>query len=357
MSGTERTYLRPVNFVDHPQRLDGAARRLAGGLVFFSHYELTRRDGAKRVSCEIVSPDALPDDARAIAERIEAPRAPLQLGERTLRFDEPLVMGIINATPDSFSDGGAYGDAEEAIQAAYAMEEAGAAIIDVGGESTRPGAAKVWEGDETQRIEPIIKRLAPGGSLVSADTRKASVMRAALGAGAKIVNDISGLLHDSEATDVVRDSGCPVIIMHSPSHGDDPHAGSTYEDVLYDVYDWLEDRVADLTAKGIARDKIIVDPGIGFGKSLADNLSLLNGLALFHGLGCPVMVGTSRKRMIGALSNEAPVDQRLGGSVALVTKALDVGVQLHRVHDVAETVQAVRVWRGLRDQALVDRPY
>lgn len=349
----QRTYLRPVNIVDHPQRLDGAARRLAGGLVFFSHYELTRRDGAKRISCEILPPDDLPEDARPIAERIESPRAPLVAGDRTLRFDSPHVMGIINATPDSFSDGGSYGDAEEAIQTAYAMEEAGAAIIDVGGESTRPGAAKVWEGDEVERVLPIITRLAAGGTLVSADTRKASVMSAALGAGARIVNDISGLLHDGQATEVVRAAGCPIIIMHSPSHGDDPHAGGTYVDVLYDVYDWLEDRIADLEAAGIERDKIIVDPGIGFGKSLADNLTLLNGLTLFHGLGCPVMVGTSRKRLIGALSNEAPADARLGGSIALVVKALDAGIQLHRVHDVHDSVQAIRTWRGLRDAALV----
>lgn len=352
-----RTYLRPVNIVDHPQRLDGAARRLAGGLVFFTHYEVVRRDGAKRLSCDVIAADAVPEDLRVLADRIEAPRPALAMGERTLRFDNPQVMGIINATPDSFSDGGAYADTEEAIQAAYNMVEAGAALIDVGGESTRPGAAKVWEGDEVERVLPIITRLATGGAIVSADTRKASVMREALGAGAKIVNDISGLLHDPQATGVVRDAGCPVIIMHSPSHRDNPHAGAGYEDVLFDVYDWLEDRIADLEATGISRSKIMVDPGIGFGKSLADNLSLMNGLTLFHGLGCPVLVGTSRKRMIGALSNEAPAAARLGGSLALVMQALEAGVQLHRVHDVSETVQAVRVWRGLRDQALVDKPF
>jgi dihydropteroate synthase len=178
-------------------------------------------------------------------------------------------------------------------------------------------------------------------------------MEAALGAGAAIVNDVSALLWDDRAMDVVARARCPVVLMHSPDPGQGGHGQGGYRDVLTDVFDWLEDRVAAVVAGGVDRARIIVDPGIGFGKSLADNLQLLNGLAMFHGLGCPVMLGASRKRMIGALSNEAPVEARLGGSVALALLGAQAGVQLLRVHDVAETVQAVRVWRGLRDRALV----
>jgi dihydropteroate synthase len=181
------------------------------------------------------------------------------------------------------------------------------------------------------------------------------VMEAALGAGARIVNDVSALLWDERAMGVVAKAGCPVILMHSPDPKKGPHGGSGYGNVLIEVFDWLDARIAAAVAGGIERSRIIVDPGIGFGKSLADNLALINGLTIFHGLGCPIMLGASRKRMIGALSNAAPTDARLGGSLALAMKGIEAGVQLLRVHDVAETVQAIHVWRGLRDQALVGR--
>jgi dihydropteroate synthase len=235
------------------------------------------------------------------------------------------------------------------------MAAAGAALIDVGGESTRPGAATVWEGDEIARTEPVVRGLANAGTLVSIDTRKAAVMESALAAGAAIVNDVAALLWDDRALEVVAKAGCPVVLMHSPDPAKGPHDGGGYGNVLTEVFDWLEARVAAVVAGGVDGKKIIVDPGIGFGKSLQENLSLLNGLAIFHGLGCPVMLGASRKRMIGALANEAPADQRLGGSLALALKGAEAGVQLLRVHDVAETVQALKVWRGLRDQALVGR--
>ena len=202
-------------------------------------------------------------------------------------------------------------------------------------------------------MAPVVERLVTAGALVSIDTRKAPVMEAALAAGAQIVNDVSALLWDERSPGVVARAGCPVILMHSPDPKAGPHGGSGYADVVGEVFDWLEARVDAVVAGGLDRARIIVDPGIGFGKSLADNLALINNLALFHGLGCPIMLGASRKRMIGALSNEAPVSERLGGSIALAMKGADAGVQLLRVHDVAETVQALRVWRGLRDRALV----
>lgn len=345
-------HLRPVQFADTPIGRDGEVARLAGGMQWFAAYEVIT-DGARRtVPIDEFEAGLGANDERAAAlhNAITSPRAPLTLGERTLRFDQPLVTGILNVTPDSFSDGGAQGDP---IAAGVAMAAHGAALIDVGGESTRPGAELVWEEDEKKRVEPVIRGLAAAGTLVSVDTRKAMVMEAALAAGAGIVNDVAALLWDDRALDVVAKAGCPVILMHSPDPKKGPHGEGSYGNVLTDVYDWLEARVAAVVAGGVDRAKIIIDPGIGFGKSLADSLSLLNGLALFHGLGCPIMLGASRKRMIGALSNEAPATERLGGSLALALKGAEAGVQLLRVHDVAETVQALRVWRGLRDQALV----
>ncbi len=350
---TAPLYLRPVQFVDTPVGRDGEVARLAGGMLWFAAYEVI--ENGQRRTVPISHLDALLQDERAASLHscITAPRPPLTLGERTLRFDQPLVAGILNVTPDSFSDGGKHpDDPAAAAGAGFDMATQGAALIDVGGESTRPGAATVWEGDEIARVVPVIEQLARGGTLVSVDTRKAAVMEAALAAGAAIVNDVSALLWDDRALEVVAKAGCPVVLMHSPDPAKGPHGGSGYNDVLLDVFDWLDARITAVVAGGVDRAKIIVDPGIGFGKSLSDNLAILNGLALFHGLGCPILLGASRKRMIGALSNEAPVSERLGGSIALAMKAVEAGAQLLRVHDVAETVQAVRVWRGMRDRAL-----
>jgi dihydropteroate synthase len=353
-----RLYLRPVQFADSPVGRDGDVVRLAGGLTWCSAFEVIARQSGERLVQRVVPVADLPDDARvpAILKRITAPRAPLRLGERVVRLDQPQAMAILNVTPDSFSDAGAHlGDAEAAAAFGIDMAAAGAAILDVGGESTRPGAAEVWEGDEIKRVVPVIERLARSGAAVSVDTRRAAVMEAALAAGAHLVNDVAALLYDPRALEVVAKVGCPVVLMHSPQPEKGPHGGSGYGDVLLDVYDWLEARVEAVVAAGVERDRILVDPGIGFGKSLQDNLALLNGLALFHGLGCGIVLGASRKRMIGALSHEAPVERRLGGSLALALKGAEAGVQLLRVHDAFETVQALRVWRGLRDAALVAR--
>ena len=346
-------HLLPTQFVASPVHLpDGAAARLAGGMQWFAAYEV-RENGARR-TVPVADIAGLGGRAQQLHARIIAARPPLQLGERTLRFDQPLVAGILNVTPDSFFDGGAHlGDPAAAAAAGTDMLVAGAAFVDVGGESTRPGATQVWEGDEIARTVPVVERLARGGALVSIDTRKAAVMEAALAAGAAIVNDVSALLWDDRALAVVGRAGCWVVLMHSPDPKQGGHGRAGYGDVATEVFDWLEARIDAVVAGGVARERILADPGIGFGKSLAENLQLLNGLALFHGLGVPLMLGASRKRLIGALSDEAPADQRLGGSLALALKGAEAGVQLLRVHDVAETVQALRVWRGLRDQALV----
>jgi len=358
LPGRAQLYLRPVQFADSPIERDGELARLAGGLNWFSAWELIAVEGGRRVLQRTVPVAELPADERlqAIATRFSAPRSPLKLGERVLRFDQPQVMGILNMTPDSFSDGGKHADdAEAAAGAGVDMASEGAAIIDVGGESTRPGAQEVWEGDEIKRVVPVIERLARSGTLVSADTRKAGVMEAALAAGAHIVNDVSALLWDDRALEIVARAQCPVVLMHAGDPRQGADGGHGYGDPLIEVYDWLEARIDAVAAAGVDRSRIIADPGIGFGKTLAHNLALLNGLALFHGLGVPLLLGASRKRIIGALSNEAPADQRLGGSIALALKGADLGAQLLRVHDVPETVQALRVWRGMRDAALIGR--
>lgn len=359
---SETLYIRPIALAESPQSEEGGAIRLGGSLAYASRFAVIRRDGAKIVSRELFSAreleaalPELPEEASTQWENLRKAHGSLQCGDRVLRLDQPQVMGILNVTPDSFSDGGQFlDDPEVANEHAASMLEAGAAIIDAGGESTRPGAAAVWEGDELKRVIPAIERLSAMGAAISVDTRRPAVMEAALAAGAHVINDVSALRHDPRSLELAAASQVPVVLMHAPGEGEDLHAGGDYADVVLDVFDWLKARRDAALAAGIAREKILLDPGIGFGKSMADNLALLNAVPLFHALGQPLLVGVSRKRMIGALSNEAPVHERLGGSIVLAMKALDAGVHVLRVHDVRETVQAVHVWRGLRDAALTD---
>jgi dihydropteroate synthase len=357
-----KIYLRPTGFVESPQRHEGESLRLAGTMLWFSQIEFITRDktSTQRQVVSVREWDAftaaLSHAARErcalLLERITAPRAALQLGTRTISLQQPQVMAIINATPDSFSDGGKNLDPDIAAKVAFSMTTAGAAIIDIGGESTRPGAALIGESDELNRVAPLIRRLAEAGAAISIDTRKASVMEGALQAGASMINDISALLYDDRAIEVARKSNVPVVLMHAPSQGSDPHKDGVYDDVVYDVFDWLEQRVSAVEAVGLWRAAILVDPGVGFGKTLADNLAIINNLAIYHGLGCALLFGASRKRLIAALANDAGVTDRLGGSIFLAMKAVEQGAHIVRVHDAAETVQAVQVWRGLRDAAL-----
>ncbi len=354
-----RTLLRPTGFVDSPFGHDGKVARLAGGLNWFASVELIGVDRHKRVSAELAPVEGIEnrfdDDMAAQWKALTSPRPALQLGERTVRLDQPQAMGIVNATPDSFSDGGQFADAAAAAEAGHDMARQGAAIIDVGGESTRPGAKLVWEGDEIERILPVIRQLAAGGAAVSADTRKSEVMTAALEAGARMINDVSALTYDDRSAGVIAAAGVPVVLMHHQGAPETMQDDPRYDDVLVEIYLWLEERIGAAEAAGIGREKILVDPGFGFGKNVSHNLELMNGLALFHSLGVPLVVGASRKRTIGALSGEAPTERRLGGSLAFALKAAEQGAQIVRVHDVFETVQALRIWRGLRDQALIPR--
>ena len=363
---TDQIYVQPMGLTNAPQSEHGNTIRLAGGMVYAHRFALTLvRDG--RVAERWLADPAtiaetlgqLPDSVAAEAERqwsnLTLSHPPLELGGRTVRLDQPQIVGILNVTPDSFSDGGKFLDDPEAGRDhAAAMVEAGASIIDIGGESTRPGAKATWEGDEIKRVVPAVEYCSAMGAAISVDTRRAGVMEEALRAGAHIVNDVSALRFDPRSIELVAATGCPVIVMHAPGEGTDLHGDGEYDNIVLDVFDFLANARDRALAAGIAPGKIILDPGIGFGKSVADNLTLLNALPLFHALGCPLMVGASRKRLIGALSNEVGAEKRLGGSIALATHAMNAGAQFIRVHDVFETVQARNVWRGMRDAALTD---
>lgn len=281
----------------------------------------------------------------AILARLTGARAPFG----PLQMDQPRLMGILNTTPDSFSDGNRYLSADAAKVHANAMIQDGADIIDVGGESTRPGAVEVAVEEELHRVAPVIHAIAAEGkTFISLDTRKSAVAQAGLAAGAGALNDVSGLRFDPRMGEVAASSGAPLILMHSIEAPDTMQAAAdtAYSDVLLDVYDGLEAAIDVALAAGVARERIVVDPGIGFGKTEAQNLAVLARLSLFHGLGCPILLGVSRKGFIGRISGEAQADQRGPGSMAIGLAALGQGVQILRVHDIRMHKQAIDLWRA-----------
>ncbi|MFN0114555.1 MAG: dihydropteroate synthase [Paracoccaceae bacterium] len=326
-------YVRPVAMSD-PARPPGAWT-LAGGWCWFDRAEVLDRRGSRG----LVAAADLPADVR---DRLTAPRVAFA----GLAMDRPRIMGVVNVTPDSFSDGGLYADAASAVAQGRALAEAGAEMLDIGGESTRPGAGEVSAAEETARVLPVIAALASGGATVSVDTRKAGVAAPALDAGARIVNDVSALTFDPALARLVATRGVPVVLMHVQGTPQVMQDDPRYDDVLLDVYDWLEERIAAAEAAGIPRGRIAVDPGIGFGKTVAHNLALIRGLSLYHGLGCPILLGASRKRFIGALAGEPQADRRGPGTLAVTLAAVAQGVQIHRVHDVAGARQALTLWQA-----------
>jgi len=257
------------------------------------------------------------------------------------------VMGIINATPDSFSDGGKALAREDALAQGRAMVSAGATLLDVGGESTRPGALPVPFAEEIARVVPAIEALAELGVPVSIDSRNAPVMAAALDAGAGVVNDVSALSYDPDAMALIARRGVPIMLMHALGDPRTMQDAPAYDHVSLDIYDYLEERITTCVAAGVSREMIVVDPGIGFGKTLEHNLVLLRDLPLFASLGCPILLGASRKSFIGRLSDGADAGNRLGGSLAAALAGARAGAQFLRVHDVEETVQALRVWMAI----------
>lgn len=268
-------------------------------------------------------------------------------GACSLDLARPAVMGIVNITPDSFSDGGLFADPVTATEHGRALLEQGAAIVDVGGESTRPGAVRVTAAEESARVLPVVAALAASGSCVSIDTRHAEVARACIAAGASIVNDVSGF-RDPAMVEVAAGCEAGALVMHMQGEPstmqDEPH----YDDVVAEVCAFLEGQAHRLEAAGVAAERIAVDPGIGFGKTLEHNITLLRGLRAIAALGYPVVVGASRKRFIGVISGEADPTLRLGGSVAAALYAAERGASVLRVHDVRETFQALSAWHAFQ---------
>ncbi|NQV21600.1 MAG: dihydropteroate synthase [Rhodospirillales bacterium] len=339
----------------------GEALPMAGTGLAFTLCELVVRGGnvdtsridRKTVSARDLASAAAPDlnRAAATAARLMAPRPPLRLDGRELSFDRPLVMGVVNVTPDSFSGDGTANDVALAVERARRFVCEGADLIDIGGESTRPGAKPVSSDEECARVVPVITALADLGVPLSIDTRRAVVMDAAVRAGASIINDISALGDDPASLDVAARSGAAVVLNHKQGTPRTMQKAPAYEDVLLDVYDGLAERIETAVAAGIPRARLIADPGLGFGKTPEHNLQLLGGLTLFQGLGCAILVGASRKSFIGALAGGMGPEARLPGSLAALLAAVQHGANIVRVHDVAETRQALIIWNGITQNA------
>ena len=326
-------YYRPI-VQTGPARPD-TALPLAGGWGWFSHVEVLSRASVP----EIVPVGHL---SAPVKTRLTAPRARIS----GLSMDRPHIMGSLTATPDSFSDGGAHYAVADAVNGARRMEAA--SILDIGGESTRPGAAFVESVVEIERTRPIVEAIRTAGlsQVISIDTRKADVAKAALDSGATLVNDVSGFTFDADLARLCAARSAPVCVMHAQGDPATMQENPQYDDVLLDVYDFLDAQINQLVSIGVSRDRIIADPGIGFGKTLQHNLHLLARLSLFHSLGVPILLGASRKRFIGTIGGAAQADQRMPGSVAVALTALQHGTQIVRVHDVPETAQAIALWRA-----------
>lgn len=309
---------------------------LAGGWVRFSRMERLQRGAV---------PEVVTEAPAAVLQALTSARPPL-LG---LEMERPRLMGIVNVTPDSFSDGGRWDSTDAAVAHGRALAAAGAEILDLGGESTRPGAAEVPIADETARVVPAIAAL-NGAAILSVDTRKAAVARAAVQAGAGLVNDVSGFDFDPRMAQTVAAGPAAVCLMHAQGVPQTMQDDPRYDDVLLDVYDALAERIARAEAAGIPRSRIVVDPGIGFGKTQAHNLAILRRISVYHGLGVPILLGVSRKGFVGAIGGARIAAERDPGTLALTLMAVQQGVQIHRVHDVAAAAQGLALWRALEQE-------
>ena len=363
-TAASRLRLRPFGLVSGAAAIavcqSGDGLALAGGPLAFTHGLITGVDAPGRAQNDkelLTVPDMLrwatqaardgDQGPAALIGRTAQPRSTFANMVLSGAGARPRIMGVCNVTPDSFSDGGDHAAPGPAIAFAQQLAGDGADIVDVGGESTRPGADPVAERVEIERVLPVIEELVAHGLPVSIDTRRAGVMRAAIDAGVALINDVSGLSDDPDALDVVAASNVPVVLMHMQGQPNNMQDDPSYADVVQEVYDALAGRIDACLDAGVAPERVAIDPGFGFGKTVAHNLELLTHLAQFHGLGCPIVVGLSRKSFIGARTGEEIPSARTAGSVAAALKALDQGVQIARVHDVAETRQAFDVWRAI----------
>ena len=344
-----RLYIRPIGLLwgDDAKAAvaSGTAGWMAGGPAAFTLAELILRDGQTTKSEQRSYRDILASRDRLIGERLDLitqPRARLAGTDPR----KPAVMGIINVTPDSFSDGGQYLRMEDAVAHGARLAGEGATIIDVGGESTRPGSEGISIAEERKRVIGIIGELSGRGHAVSVDTRKPEIMKEAAKAGAVLVNDVTALRFDPMSRPVAAALKLPICLMHARGEPRTMQVNPTYENVVLDVFDELESFIAQAEAAGLARQMLLADPGIGFGKTYRHNLEILQCLSLYHGLGVALVVGASRKAFIGALTEEKTAKHRVFGSLGAAIAAAAQGAQILRVHDVKATVQALAVWRA-----------
>ena len=337
-------YLIPRGIVSGPAAggavAAGLAVPLAGGPLAFAYAEAMEREAGAAATRRPLDLRAARGFAPELFDALMAARP------RWAGFDlaRPLIMGVLNVTPDSFSDGGDFADAAAAIAHGKALLEAGADIVDVGGESTRPGAAPVSPQDEAARVLPVVRALSGAGACVSIDTRHAAVMDQAVAAGARIINDVTALTGDAESPRVAARSGAALVLMHMLGEPQTMQADPRYADVTCDLIDYFAERLAALATLGVDRARIAIDPGIGFGKTVAHNVQLIDELAAFHACGCAILLGASRKSFIGRLSRGEAAKQRLAGTLAAHQMGWARGAQIVRVHDVAEACQARAVW-------------
>lgn len=342
-------YIRPLFSKHHTK--GALVKKLGSSNLKFSMIEILSRENNK-FSKKIISLTDVDNFTNKEKKIIKYQLKNIQKKRKSisgLKFDQPTIMGILNITPDSFSDGGKYASLSDAKNQFDKMVNQGANVIDIGGESTRPGAKSVSSQNEIKRLTPILKFLKKNKNKipVSVDTRKPEVMLSAIQYGSDIINDVSGLRYSKKSIPLLSKEKKPIIIMHSISTPKLMQNKINYKNIMLDVYDFLEKKIMECEKLNIDRSKIIIDPGIGFGKNVKQNLKLIENIALFHSLGVPILIGSSRKSFISKIIKNALVDNRIGGSLSSVIYCLSQGVQIFRVHDIFETIEAISIYRNI----------
>ncbi len=357
MSSYKKIYLRPLSFVDTTvgKKLfkEKKSLKVGGEDVFFTQIEvifLSKKITSKLFYVSDFLKFLKSNSNRRIEyllKKLTKKRNIPDLLKSKLKNKQFLIFGILNITPDSFSDGNDFFKFEDSVIQAKKLCDEGADFIDIGGESTRPGAKLVKKNDEILRILPIIQELSINKTAISLDTRNSETMKLGILSGVSIINDVSALNNDKNSINIIKENNVPIILMHMPGNPKTMMKKNIYKNVVLDVFDFLDERIKFCESMGIKRENIIIDPGIGFGKDSEQNISLLNNISIFHALGCLIMLGVSRKRFISSLVDSQKPKDRLPGSISAALYGLNHGVQIFRVHDVKETKQALGMWSKL----------
>ena len=316
--------------------------------ISFDQIEILTRKSKKKISIDYINnlPKLLKKKINFDLDKIKSKKKNFS----NLNFKKtPNILGVLNLTPDSFSDGGKFNKKKEGIIHAINLKNFGASLIDVGGESTRPGSKAISETLEWNRISKILKSLVKKKIPISLDTRKSNIMKKGLNLGVKLINDVSGLNFDTNTINVLKKYKVPFVIQHSQGLPENMQKKPSYENVLLDIYDFFENKIKQIRSKGIVHNNIILDPGIGFGKKLKHNMSLIHNISIFHSLGFPILVGNSRKRFIKDLSGKNDSKSRIGGTLASSIYLMTQGVQILRIHDVNEITQGLKIFRKIID--------